>query len=423
MPWFSFEAKDRSGTVHQDRLEASDLRHAHRLLATRHWFVTRMTEEESPSGKTTSDSPVGKREILGGRPLPLAGLFRPRARKKHVPIKTEQMAQLLRAGMRLSEVLDVMAKRSSDPAWGTVFEGLRGGVIGGKSLSEAMASYPVLFSSLFRAMVAAGEASGHLVEVLERLAEYLQRREAIQQRVVSALIYPVIIIAAGIGTVLFFMLVMLPRLSGMFKDMGQALPLSTQILVWSSDVLTRFGWMIPIVLVVAWRLFRSWIRDPQHRFIWDRSLLRWPIVGKLLSLGEYSRFTQTLATLLQSGVTLVEALRVAEATLGNTALKMGIREARTQVKEGKSLNEALASQALFPGLMLDMLAVGERTGDLSGALQHTAQTYERDLDRTIRTFTSLIEPVLIVIMAGFVGGIVFSVLMAVFDLTSGIGRL
>ncbi len=421
MPRFIFEAKDRSGTVHQDRIEATDLQHAHRLLVARHWFVVRILEEGPP--REAVSRPLLSRSIWVGSHFSLKNIFRSRARRKDVPLRTEQITQLLRAGMRLSEVLDVMSRRNTDPAWKIVFENLRSGVLVGKSLSEAMETHPELFDSLFRAMVAAGEASGHLVEVLERLAEYLQRRAAIQQRLVGALIYPSIIIAAGVLTVAFFMLVMLPKLSGMFKDMGQALPFSTQVLIWISDALTRFGWLIPLGLAAGWWLFRRWIKDPQHRLIWDRASLRWPLVGKLLSLGEYSRFNQTLATLLQNGVTLVEALQVAEATLGNTALKTAVREARVMVREGKSLNEALTSRHVFPDLMLDMLAVGERTGDLGGALQHTSQAYERDLDRAIRTFTSLIEPVLIVMMAAFVGSIVFSVLMAVFDLTSGIGKL
>ncbi len=422
MSWFAFEAKDRAGGLHQDRMEARDLRHAHQIISSRGWFVLRVNEEGVMGEESARAKPGGKRS---GKPKGVwATWFQAgRARRKLTPIKTEQMAQLLRAGMRLSEALDVMARRSSDPAWRAVFEDLRISVVSGKPLSEAMASYPALFESMFRAMVAAGEISGHLVEVLERLAQYLQRREAVRQRVTSALIYPCIIVTAGLLTVMFFMLVMLPRLSTMFKDMGQALPWSTQMLVWSSDALMRFGWLIPLVAAGAWFWFRAWLKVPRQRLQWDRSLLRWPAVGRLISLGEYSRLAQTLATLLQSGVALVDSLQVAEATLTNSALKIAVRQARVSVREGKSLHEALGAQNLFPDLMLDMLAVGERTGDLGGALQHTAQAYERDLDREITIFTSLIEPILIVLMAAFVGSIVFGVLMAVFDLTSGIGRL
>lgn len=425
MPWFEFEAKDRSGTMHKDRIEATDLRHAHHLLGLRHWFVLKIGEEGSSPEKSTTSTSEESKTWLSSLPKnsQLESLFAPKARRKQVPERTEQMAQLLRAGMRLSEVFGVMSRRSSDPAWQEVFEKLRSGVVSGKPLSEAMGAYPELFSSLFRAMVAAGEASGHLVEILERLAQYLQRREAIQQRLIGALIYPSIIVLAGLLTVVFFMVVMLPKLSGMFQDMGQALPWSTQLLIWSSQFLTHFGWLIPIAIFGVWWSFRNWIKNVQHRLKWDRAKLRWFLVGKLIALGEHSRFTQTLSTLLQSGVTLIEALQVAEATLGNTALRLAVREARIQVREGKSLNEALAGQKIFPGLMLDMLAVGERTGDLSGALSHTADAYERDLDRAIRTFTALIEPILIVLMAGFVGSIVLSVLMAVFDLTSGIGKM
>jgi type II secretory pathway component PulF len=415
MARFEFQAKDRAGTVYKDRLEANDMQQAHQILRSRNWFVIRMKEEGAP------DKPAAARQPAGAPQAMATARKHVRASRKQVPVKTEQMSQLLKAGMRLSEVLGVMSRRSADAAWRTVFEDLRVSVVGGRSLSESMAAYPHLFNSLYRAMVASGEASGHLVDVLERLAHYLQRREAINQRIVGALIYPSIIIVAGVGVVIFFMWVMLPQLEKMFTEMNRALPFATQLLIDSSRLLRKFGWIIPVLAIVGWKLFQNWTKDPRNRLVWDRFQLKIPLVGHLLALGEHSRFTQTLSTLLQSGVTLVDALQVSEATLGNTALKVGVHDARVQVKEGKSFNEALAGQGLFPDLMLDMLAVGERTGDLSGALQHTAQVYERDLDRAISTFTSLIEPVLIIVMAIFVGGIVFSVLMAVFDMTSAVG--
>jgi type II secretory pathway component PulF len=415
MAWFEFEAKDRAGTLYRDRLEATDARQAHQILASRQWFVLKVKEEGGRAVEVSSngESAFAKR---------LANLKQnaSRAKRKHVPEKLEQIVQLLRAGMRLSEVLGIMSKRTSDPAWRAVCEELRSGVVGGKSLSDSMAARPELFNPLFRSMVAAGEASGHLVEVLQRLADYLEKRQQIQARVIQALIYPCIIVIAGISTVVFFMLVMLPKLKDMFKSMGKALPWSTQMLVDISALLTQFGWMIPVLAIVAWGVFGRWLKDPENRLIWDRFILKIPLLGGVLALTEHSRFTQTLATLLQSGVTLVQGLQIAEATLGNSALQGALREARAQVRDGRSLNEALAGQKLFPSLMLDMLAVGERTGDLSGALQHTAQAYERELDRKIKIFTSLIEPILMVVMAAFVGSIVLSVLMAVFDMTSGI---
>jgi general secretion pathway protein F len=415
MPAYQFQAKDRQGVLHEDRLEASDRSHACRLLAARDWFILRVDEEGA-----------GMKEDSKARswnPPSFSPLVRRRVRRKDVPEKTEQMAQLLRAGMRLSEVLDTMAHRSEDPSWRTVFEALRAAVVGGKPLSEAMAAHPELFDPLFCAMVSTGEASGHLVEVLERLAQYLQRRATIQQQVVSALIYPMIIICAGILTVTFFMVVMLPKLAGMFKEMGQALPWSTRFLIEVSDLMTRFGWLIPLLLVGSWYGFRNWFNDPAHRLAWDRSILRWPVVGGLLALGEYSRFAQTLSTLLQSGVTLVDAMQVAEATVANAALKSAVHDARIQVREGRSLHDSMAASKRFPGMMVDMLMVAERTGDLGGCLQHAAQAYERNLDRAIRNYTALIEPALILLMAGFVGSIVYSILSAVFELTSGVGRI
>ncbi|MDD2710645.1 MAG: type II secretion system F family protein [Verrucomicrobiae bacterium] len=410
MPRFEYQAKDRAGAAQDGVIEASDLAQAHRLLQARQCFVVRIKEEGTASKPVSS---VRQRGAPQAR----------RPRRKQLPMKTEQMAELLRAGMRLSEVLETMARRTADPGWGGVFEDLRSAVVGGKPLSIAMETHSELFDGFFRSMVATGEASGHLAEVLERLAAYLQRQEMLRQQVVAALIYPGIIIAAGISTVAFFMMVMLPRLAAMFREMGQALPWSTRLLIWFSDMATSYGWVGILLAVAGWFAFRKWVREPANKLAWDGRVLRLPLAGRLVALSEHSRFSQTLSTLLQSGITLVEALRVAEATIGNEVLRQAIRVVRGQVQEGKSLRDALAAQGVFPALMLDMLGVGERTGDLGGSLRYIAQAYERDMERSTKTLTSLIEPVLIVLMAAFVGSIVFSVLVAVFDLTSGIGRL
>lgn len=410
---FTLEARDRAGRLRCERIVAADLRQAHARARERGWFVIRVTD----GGDVPSEHAAFASDTEPG-----SGRFS-RSRRKELPEKTEQMARLLRAGMPLGDVLAALARESAHPVWRRVFEDLKGGVMNGRTLSAAMSARPEVFDPMFVSMVAAGEAAGRLAEVLERVAGELENREAIRQRVTGALVYPAIIVSAGLMTVAFFMLVMLPRLSAMFKDMGQALPLPTQVLVWTSGALTRWGWAIPVVTGVVWAGWRRWLGVGENRERWDASRLRWPLAGRLISLAEFSRLSRTLHTLLRSGVKLVEALGVAEATLRNQALGSAVRAAGARVRDGSGLVAALREAGLFPPGMLDMLAVGERTGDLAGALEHAAQAQERELDRAIRTFTSLVEPVLIVTMAAFVGGIVFSVLMAVFDLTSGIGRM
>lgn len=353
MPTFSYRAKDRFGILYEDTLDAIDARRACQLLTAKSWFVLRLEEIDAARKKDISENSTVARERRREIKWNL------QARTRNLPIYTEQMAQLLKAGLRLSEALEVMARRNADPAWRAVFIRLRMSVIRGKSLSEAMTADSKLFNELYRAMVASGEASGHLAEILERLAKDLQRREKIRQRVRSALIYPLILVVMGVLTVAFFMVIMLPKLSGMFKELGQSLPLSTQILVWTSEALVRWGWVIPLIVGMSGVFFKRWLQHPKHRLTWDRSSLRWPILGNLLSLGEYSRLMQTLAALLQSGVALVDGLFVVENTLSNVALREAVREVRIQVRGGKGLHSALVAQKLFPGLMLDMLAVGK----------------------------------------------------------------
>lgn len=412
MPTFTYSARNASGERITGELEAADTPGALRSLSLRGLYPIEVT---APASETRKGADVAAQLT--------ALVERLKNPRRDLPRKIEQLAQLLRAGLKLSEALKILGQRSDSPIWRVSFLKLHEAVVGGESLKSALSKHPRIFPSMVPHMVAAGEVSGHLVEILERLAEHFERREEVANQVKLALIYPCFILAAGVGMVGFFMVVMLPKLAGMFSELGQSLPLATQLLIWLSNWTVHWGWTLPIAAVALWMSLRSWLKKTENRLRWDRRKISWPMVGRLISRSEYARFAQTLATLLQSGLSLTNAMSIVADTMDNMALRSAIKSAQVQITQGFALSHTLKNSGLFPDLMIDMISVGERIGDLTHALQQVARTYERELDREVKLFTSFIEPAMILFMAAFVGSIVLSVLLAVFDLTSGLGKL
>jgi len=409
VPTFTYSARNAAGEKVTGEVDAPDAPGALRSLNSRGLFPLEVNAPASELQKRRSSK---------------TGLFeRLKNPRRDLARKIEQLAQLLRAGLNLSEALKILSQRSDSAQWRSSFLKLHEAVVGGESFKSALLKQPRLFPAMVPQMVAAGEASGHLVEILERLAAHFERREEVAGQVKLALIYPCFILTAGVGMVAFFMVVMLPKLAGMFNELGQALPLLTQLLIWLSQWTIRWGWLIPLAAGALWVAARGWLKKPENRLRWDRRKISLPVVGRLVSQAEYARFSQTLATLLESGLPLNNAMAVVADTLDNTALRAAVRSAQVQITQGFALSQTLKTSGLFPELMIDMIAVGERTGDLTHALTQTARTYERELDREVKMFTAFIEPALILFMAAFVGTIVLSVLLAVFDLTSGLGKL
>jgi type II secretory pathway component PulF len=294
----------------------------------------------------------------------------------------------------------------------------------GRSLSDAMSRQRVVFSDMFISMVRAGEQSGALVEVLRRVAKHYDRFAEVQSKFVSALIYPAIVAVVGVVIITFFVTVMLPRFMSIFQGMKVALPPSTQFLMNLSNFLSRgttwlFLGLSCVLVVTLYVRFKATSTGIRKIDAWK---MRAPVVGKVVRLNLFSQFARTLATLLQNGVPVLTALKITEEALPNHVLKDAIARTREDVTDGKTLAQPLARSKLFPQLMIDMVKIGEDTGDVPGALQSVADTYENELTLALRVMTNLIEPVMIITMAIGVGGLLFSILSAMFKLTAQIGR-
>ncbi len=337
---------------------------------------------------------------------------------------TQQFANLLKAGMPLTTALNSMAYLGSKGIPTEVSKQLRQDVTEGRSLSDAMAKQPVVFADMYVNMVRAGEQSGSLQDVLRRLAEHYERFAEVRSRVQSALIYPVIVMLVGFGMVIVFIVFILPTFLSLFTGMNAQLPLSTQLLIGISDFLRNPLYLLTMALVgvagsIVYIRFRA---SEVGRRVLDRWKLKLPIFGKVMRLYLFGQFARTLGTLMQNGVSVLTALKITEQVLPNVVLKEAIAKTREAVTDGKTLAQPLARSQVFPQLMIDLIRIGEETGDVPGALRNVAETYENDLNITLRVMMNLIEPVMIIGIALVVVFLLMSVLQAMFMITSSIGE-
>ncbi len=405
MPMFQYKAKTRAGELVNGSLAAGDRRAALAELTKLGFFPLEVDSAEAD--QLAQDK---------------ANRYRNRVKSRDVLMFTQQLSSLLKSGMSLSQALGTLERRSQKRALGAILSELRNGIVQGESLSDSLAKHPRTFSRFFVNLIKAGEASGSLDDVLLRLGKHQEQMAEVREKVIGALIYPLIIVAVGICTIVFFMLVMVPRFSAMFKEMGTTMPLPTRILIGISDKFVSYWWIGVLLVVVAVTVYRIRARTPEGKLAIDVLKLRLPVFGNILMANALAQFARTLATLLENGVPVLTALQIVEDTMTNRVIANEIREARTRVTDGTSISQPLSKGKVFPPLLIDMLAVGEESGAVVPALKNIADAYEQELSRMLKIFTTLLEPVIIIIMAIVVGGIVMSILMAVFSITSGIGK-
>lgn len=333
---------------------------------------------------------------------------------------TEQLAHLLSAGVTLDESLAILERRLQQPKLKGMAASLHRALVDGQSLSGALKDYPKIFSPLFVNMVAAGEASGALGDILRRLVIHLSDVKALRDRVQQALLYPAVLVAAGIGLVVVFMTVMVPQLSSFFSETGGSLPTATRILLNVNYGLTHYWWIALLVGGAGFALFAHLTRAGEGRRAWDAFRLAVPGYGHIIRYRFYAQFARTLGTLMENGVTLLRSLELLEDISGNEHIRRNMVEARRAVVDGAALSNALRPPKIFPELFLDMMAVGEQTGRFGETMQMIANVYERELDKQVKIASALIPPVIMVVVATLVGLVVYGILSAVFNLTAGL---
>ncbi len=396
MEVFEYVAIDSSGRRKQGIVSASTAREARSSLREGGVYPSRLLESGSDGGileKTWS-----------------------RAGKQEIAVFSRQLTTLLDAGLPLVQALSGVSEQIENRVMGSVVTDVRKKVSEGQSLSGALSAHPRIFSPLFVSMVRAGESSGSLEKVLSRLAELTEKQVAFRNKLRSILAYPVLVAVVGTGIVIFLLTFVLPALTRIFVEMSHVLPLPTRILISTGDILFRFWWLIGAGLCAFVFGISSYAKTSSGKVVIDRVKLKLPVVGKLVVKSAVSRFCRTLGTLIASGVPILQSLDIARNVVGNEVLSSAIGRASQNVKEGESITSPLRKEGIFPPLVLRLMSAGEESGHLEEMLLKIADIHDDEVETTITTMSSLLEPGMIIVMGLFVGFIVLAILLPIFEM-------
>jgi len=425
MPQFSYKARRRTGEVVEGMLDVADRSAALLQIERLGLFPVAVETARAGAAALPADRTAARKTDWRAALPPTLREAMARKRKpklQELATFTQQLANLLNSGMPLTVALNSMTHLESKGISAEVSRELRQDVMEGRSLSDAMSKQPRVFSELYVNMVKAGESSGALVEVLRRMADHFERFAQVQAKFTSALIYPAFVALVGIGIMFFFMSYMLPKFMTIFQGMNVQLPVMTQILVSISDLFSRWWWLMLATVIAGVIIFKRFQATEEGRRKIDQWKMNAPLFGKVIKLNLFGQFARTLSTLLENGVPVLTALKITEEIMPNTILKGAIAKTREEVTDGKTIAQPLARSKVFPQLMVDLVKIGEDTGDVPGALKNVADTYENELSIALRVLTNMIEPVMIIVMAAGVGFLLLSVLSAMFAITANITR-
>jgi type II secretory pathway component PulF len=406
MPQFAYRARDAQGGLVEGVLDCADRSVAIRQIEQQRCIPIRIEPVEgAPKAALRQRSTITP--ATQNLKIPHSQLL----------VFTEQLAYLLRAGMTLDEGLSILEKRLKQPRVQQLTRKLHQGLIEGRSFSQALRDFPRIFPPLYVNLVAAGEASGALPEILLRLVKHLMQAKNLRDSVQQALIYPAALAAAGLILITVFITFLVPQLTQFLSQTGGALPLPTRILLKVHRMITVYWWVGVLLAIGASVGFRAFVRSDEGRLLWDRFRLAIPGYGRVVRQRYYAQFSRTLGTLIENGIPLLRSLDLVTEIAGNRFLESKLVEAKRAVVDGATLSAALSAQHLFPDLFTDMMAVGEQTGRFAETMQTIADVYERELDRAVNIISALIPILIIVVIAILVALIVFSILSAVFEMT------
>lgn len=438
MPRYSYRARNAQGQLVEGQIEAGDRAAAIQLIEQKRCVPIKIETDggdTKPPASRVNGSAKPPVDATSAALTTRLAAAPPAARPAVAPAAadsvrlshgqrlffTEQLAYLLTAGMTLDEALGILVKRLKQPALRQLTSGLHQSLLDGRSFSQALRDYPRIFSSLYINLVMAGEASGALSDILGRLVKHLGTMKQLRDRVQQALIYPAFLAIVGIALVIIFITVMVPQLNSFFANTGGGtLPLPTRVLIAANDAVVHYWWLAVAGGMAGFALFKALTRSDAGRLAWDRMRLGFPALGSVMRYSFYAQFARTMGTLLQNGVTLLRTMELLEDMSGNAYLRACMNRSRAALVDGSSLSGALSREQVFPDLYLDMMAVGEQSGRFAETMQMVADVYERELDGRIKIATAIIPPIIVVMIAVVVGAVVFSIISAVFNVTSSL---
>lgn len=401
MALYTYQVLDKSGKVVSGSMDARDEKALVDILQEKGCFPIKISKPE---------------ERWAAKDI-LPQIFPSKIASRQILQFTQQFASMLAAGLQIDRSLTILIELEENPSLKKILHELLAGIKEGKPLAECMSRHPNVFSSIYINMVKAGEAGGSLDVVMERIRNYLEESQKLKDEIFSALIYPLLLTLVGGLAVSVLLLFVIPRFSEIFKDMGGALPLPTQMLLSLSSSMINYWWMIIASMLVIILLARGYIRTDSGRIFWDSLKLRMPATKAVYIKTIVSRFSRTLGTLLQSGLPILEAIRIARDTAGNIVIARAINPVIEGVKRGRGLAKPLKDTAKFPPLAIHIITVGEETGKLDEMLIKLAENFDNDIRNSMKRLIALIEPALILVMGGVVAFIVFAMLLAIFSLS------
>lgn len=416
MPLFAYEAMNASGQAIKDEIEADSDQEALQKIRARGQYPTKVREK---AGKKK----VAKKEKVstGGKarkmPIAIGGVPR-----KQLVTFTRQLSTLQDAGLPILRSLQILEKQQKPGLLKAIVGGVADEVESGGSLSDAMSKYPKAFDKLYTNMIAAGEAGGVLDLILARLADFMEKAARLKKKVVGAMIYPAVVITIAVGIVTMIMVVVIPKFEKIFADFKLTLPPPTRLLMTMSNFFAnQYGWLYvilaPFFLALSWRLIR--ISDGGKYFT-DAMLLKIPILGSILGKTSVARFTRTLGTLISAGVPILEAINITKETCGNEVYSRALGKVHDAIREGESMAAPLKATKVCDSIVVNMIDVGEETGDLDKMLMKVADNYDNDVDVLVASLISILEPLMVVILGVIVGFIVIALFMPMVSLIEGI---
>ncbi len=399
-----------TGKTTRGVIDADSPAAARRKLREQNLYPTDLKEDSSRAGGDSAKGASSRFSFRGGR-----------ISVRDISLMTRQIAVLLRAGMPVLEALNALIDQTSKMKLRATIYEVRDKVNSGRSLGEALGDHPHVFSDLYVNMVRAGEVSGTLEQVLTRLADMLERQAKLRGQIMSTLAYPMFMGFFAIGIVVFLMMVIVPRITRMFERQDTELPGLTRALIAFSDWTGSYWWVMLSVAAVLFFTWRVWVSREKGRISWDKLKLRFPLYGPLHLKLVCARLARTMGTMLQSGLMVLPALEVVNAILGNAFIQMRMDDVKVGVRRGRDLAQPLKETGLFPPMMIHMIELGQRSGEIENMLIQIADTFDEDVRLTIDALVALIEPIIIIGMGLFVGLLVLAILLPIFQMSTNIG--
>ncbi len=395
MKTFAYTALDAAGRKKSGFVDAETKQTAIAKVASEGKFVVDIQEAEEK---------VATKAVVGGK-----------ISRSDLALFTRRLADLSAAGLPLDRVLKVISEQSESPLLAHIVESVLENVRGGMPVSEALAQHPKYFPEVYTQTLRAGEASGQFPEVAGRLADFQQMEVTRRSQIASAMVYPIVLTVVAVGVVVFLLTFVVPRLSGVFKDLGGDLPATTRILLATTDFLTSNGLTLLAGIIVTLLALRAWFATPGGALFRDMTVLRAPLLGKIVEKAVVSRYSRVLGMLVYGGVPILESLNLAGLSTGNRVFAQHSEKVREDVREGRSIADSMRDASCFPPVLTHMVAIGEETGDLPKMLSRVSDSLDFEVDNGIRRLMSLFEPAIVIVMGSFVGFVVLSVLLPIYQ--------